>query len=153
MTLTAAESLKEIWAAIFRRRGGDGTYTRLFDNLNPSQQNTLLAKFKLYESELPVVGSVQDSDNWLVLMTERLVWSIGGERQEIAAEAIRDAIADLGQLQYARHGKLGMRQLQVVTTRVGEYLIELEPGQPLSGTWSVLKNLGARNRNATARGR
>jgi hypothetical protein len=153
MTLTAAESLKEIWAAIFRRRGGDGTYTRLFDNLDPPQQSTLLAKLTLYESELPVIGSVKDADNWLVLTTERLVWSMRGEREEIVAEAIRDATIDLGQLQHCGHSKLGMRQLHVVTTGVGGYLIELEPGGPLSGTWSVLKNLGTRNRNATSKGR
>jgi hypothetical protein len=153
MTLTAAESLKDTWASIFRRKGGDGTYTRLFDNLDPSQRSTLLAQLKLHESELPVIGSVQDSSNWLVLTTERLAWSIAGERQEIAANAVRDAMADLKQLQRSDQSKLGMRQLQVVTVGNGEYSIELEPGGPLSGTWNVLKNLGARNRNAIERAR
>jgi len=148
MTLTAAESLKDTWASIFRRKGGDGTYTRLFDNLDPSQRSTLLAEITFRESELPVIGSIQDSSNWLVLTTERLAWSIGGERREIAAGAVLDATADLKQLQRGDHSKLGMRQLQVVTMGDGEHLIELEPGGPLSGTWNVLKNLGARNRSA-----
>ena len=148
MTLTAAESLKDTWASIFWRKGGDGTYTRLFDNLDPSQRSTLLAEITFRESELPVIGSIQDSSNWLVLTTERLAWSIGGERREIAAGAVLDATADLKQLQRGDHSKLGMRQLQVVTMGDGEHLIELEPGGPLSGTWNVLKNLGARNRSA-----
>jgi hypothetical protein len=149
MTLTAAESLKDTWTSIFRRKGGDGTYTRLFDNLDPSQRSMLLAKFKLGGSELPVIGSVQDSGNWLVLTTERLAWCIEGKRREIAANVIRDATADLKHLQHSDHSKLGMRQLQIVTMGDGEYSIELEPGAPLSGVWNVLKNLGARNRNAT----
>jgi hypothetical protein len=153
MTLTAAESLKDTWVSIFRRKGGDGTYTRLFDNLDPSQRSILLAELKLHESELAVIGSVQDSSNWLVLTTERLAWSIGGERREVAANAIRDATADLKQLQRSEHTKLGMRRLQVVTMGDGEHSIELEPGRPLSGTWNVLKNLGARNRSAINRAR
>jgi hypothetical protein len=151
VTLTAAESLKDTWASIFRRKGGDGAYTRLFDNLDPSQQSTLVAVFQLRKSEIPVIGSVQDSGNWLVLTTERLAWSIEGERQEVAVEAIRDATADLKQLQRGAQSKLGMRHLQVVTMSDDEYSIDLEPGEPLSGTWNVLKNLGARNRSRAKR--
>lgn len=148
MTLTVAESLKDTWASIFRRKGGDGTYTRLFDNLDLSQRNMLLAEFKPNESELPVIGSIQDSSNWFILTTERLAWSIKGNRQEVAATVIRDATADLKQLQRSDHSKLGMSQLQIATLENGEYLIELEPGVPLSGVWNILKNLGARNRGA-----
>jgi len=141
MTLTSAESLKDTWVSIFRRKGADGSYTRLFDNLDPSRRSTLFALLKLGASELPVIGSIQDSGNWLVLTTERLVWSIGGERREVAAGAVRDATVDLKQLQHS-DSKLEMRQLQVVTMENGEHSIELEPGAPLSGVWNVLKNLG-----------
>jgi len=148
MTLGATKSLKDTWVSIFRRKGGDGAYTRLFDNLDQPRRSVLLAKLKLHRSELPVIGSIQDSGNWLVLTTERLVWSIGGERRELAADVIRDATADLKQLQRSERSKLEMRQLQVATIRDGEYSIELEAGAPLSGIWNVLKNLGARNRSA-----
>jgi hypothetical protein len=152
MTLTAAESLKDSWVSIFRRKGEDGAYTRLFDNLDPSQRSTLLAVFQLHESELPVVGSVHDSSNWLVLTTSRLAWSTKGECQEVAAAAIRDAKPDLKQIP-GSDSKLGLRQLQIITMGNGEYSIELEPGGPLSGTWNILKNLGARNRRALKRER
>ncbi|MBV9703805.1 MAG: hypothetical protein JO163_13830, partial [Methylobacteriaceae bacterium] len=125
-----------------------GTYTRLFDNLDPSQRSTLLEKCELGDSELPVFGSLRDSVNWLVLTTERLTWSMQGKRQEVAAKDIRDAIADFKELQRSGHNKLNMQQLRIVTMAAGEYLIELEPGAPLSGSWNVLKNLGARNRSA-----
>jgi hypothetical protein len=149
MTLTVAESLKSTWMSIFRRKGQDGTYTRLFDNLDPSQRSMLLDEFKLRESELPVIGSIQDSGNWLVLTTERLAWSIEGKCQEVATTVIRDATADFKQLQRSGHSKVETRQLQVVIMGDGEHSIELEPGAPLSGVWHVLKNLGARNRSRT----
>ena len=152
MTLTAAESLKNTWASNFRRKGGDGIHPRLCDHLDPPQQRALFAEFKLRESELPVIGSVQDSGDWLVLTTERLAWSIGGKSQELPTNAIRDATADLMRLQREEHSKLEMRQLQIVTMEGDAYSIDIEPGGPLSGTWNVLKNLGARNRSTTKTG-
>lgn len=135
--------------SIFLRRGKNGTYTRLFNNLEAAQKSTVLAILDFDETELPVIGSVRDSDNWLVLTTERLVWSIGGTRREIAASAIRGATADLRQL--GSDGKLGMQRLQVVAMGGEEHSIELEPGAPLSGVWNILINLGKRNRNLIAK--
>jgi len=147
-----AERLKGTLVAIFRRRGENGRYTQLFDELDALQRNKILAIIKLHQAELPIIGSVLDSGNWLVLTTERLVWSVGSQRREVPADAVRDATADFEELQHSS-GKLEMGKLQVVTVSGAAYPIELEPGAPLSGTWSVLKNLGARNRSliATAR--
>lgn len=141
--MTPSESLKNTWAAIFQRRGGNGTYTRLFDKLDPRQQGILLAEFSPTETELAVVGSVQDSANWFVLTTERLAWSIRGERSEIPVSIIHNAMPGSNQR------KEEMRQLRMETT-VGDCLIELEPGAPLTGVWNILNNLGARNRKAIA---
>lgn len=66
------------------------------------------------------------------------------------AAFIRDATADLKQLQRSDHRKLRMWQLQIVTVGDGAYSIELEPGAPLSGAWNVLMNLGAQNRSTIA---
>jgi hypothetical protein len=73
---------------------------------------------------------------------------MAGERHEIYIETIRDATADLKQLENSQ-SKLEMRTLQVTTLAGEKYTIELEPGQPLSGTWNVLKNVGTRNRHAS----
>ena len=142
----AAQSLKSTWESIFRRKGGDGVYTRLFDSLEPGQRSTLLSALELREAELPVIGSIRGPNSWLLLTTERLTWAIAGRRHELAAEIIHDTTADLKGLQDSGKSKLEMRTLQVITLAGEEYTIDLEPGQPLSGTWNVLKNLGARNR-------
>ncbi len=145
MVLNTAESLKDIWASIFRRKGGDGAYTRLFDNLDASQRAALLSVIKLRESEVPVIGSVENSDTWLLLTTERLVWSVGGERRDVPADAVRDAKADHDHLLKNR-SKVGMRRPRVVTIGGEEYPIEIESGAPLIAVWNVLMNLCRRNR-------
>lgn len=146
MTLTAAESIRSNWTGIFRRKGGDGTYTRLFENLDAMQQNALLRQIDLREWEFPVVGSFQNPDNWLILTTERLVWSIAADPHEINVHVVRDAVADFDQLQYSGRSKLELRELKVLTIDGGERRIELESGPPLSGVWNILKSIGARNR-------
>ncbi len=144
---TSADNLKSTWESIFRRKGGDGAHTRLFDSMEPGQRSTLLSSLALRATELPVIGSLPGSGNWLVLTTERIVWVMQGARQELATGNIRDAIADLVQLRNSQ-SKLQMRTLQVLTFSGEEYTIELEPGLPLSGIWNVLKNIGTRNRHA-----
>jgi hypothetical protein len=150
MTATA-ESLKNSLESVFTRKGANGVYTRLFESLESEQRFTLLSALKLREAELPIIGSLRGKNDWLVLTTERLIWAIAGVRQVLDANAIRDATADFKTLQASGNTKLEMESLQVTTLSGAKYTIFLEPGQPLSGVWNVLKNLGARNRSAPER--
>jgi hypothetical protein len=100
---------------------------------------------------LPVIGSIESTRDWLILTTERLAWSAGGQRHELATNIIRDATADLRNLQRGGRSKIEIRELSVLTFDGREYCITLEPGSPLVGTWNVLKNIGARNRHAIER--
>jgi hypothetical protein len=143
-----AENLKNTWESIFLRKGGNGVFTRLFDSLDPGKRSTLLAALKLRETELPVIGSLGGPGNWLILTTERLVWGIDDARHEISVATIRDATANLKEFQHSQ-SKLEMKRLRIITLGGDEHTIELEPGRPLSGTWNVLKNVGARNRHIT----
>jgi hypothetical protein len=141
--LTPAESLKDTWASIFRRRGRDGNYTRLFDNLDAEQKNIVQREFSSVGAELPVVASVQNSANWFVMTTERLIWSINGNRGEIAISLVE------GVMPGTRQRKREMSTL-LIKTPFGGHLIELEPGSPLVGVWSILLHLSGRNRKVIA---
>jgi hypothetical protein len=146
---TAAE-IKNIWDAIFTKRGGNGTYTRLFDRLESSQRVAILSKVELGDSEMPVIGSYCDADNWLLLTTDRLVWLSSGVRNELATKSIRDAVADLAQIQRTGATKLEMCELDVLTMEGAHFSIPMEAGSPLSGIWNILKNIGATNRNSAS---
>jgi hypothetical protein len=144
MILDDPETRKQICSSTFRRKGGDGVYTRLFDNLDKSQQEILSAAVELQDQELPIVGSVEGQENWLLLTTARLVWCIKGKREELPIREIGHCRRDL-----TKHGprtKLTSKELEVVTAGRKNYLIELEPARPLFATWHVLNNMGAWNR-------
>lgn len=144
--MNESKSLKAKLSSIFTRKGSGGQYTRLFQDLELFQQKLLLKNIQLNEGELPVIGSAESQDKWLIITTERIVWCRGGKTQALSVLDIRDAVADLDALQTIGRPKLQIRELQIETISHEQYTIEVEEGSPLSGVWNVLKNLGARNR-------
>jgi hypothetical protein len=146
--MTEHEKLKSTLSAIFKRKGRDGRYTRLFENLDSQQREALLKQVPLTETELPVIGSAEAEDKWLLLTTARIVWRSGDKTETLDVKEIRDAVADLRKLVATGRRKDKMRELQVLTTNGEQRFVELEEGAPLMGVWNVLKNLGARNRSA-----
>ncbi len=140
-------SLKGTWSSIFLRKGGEGVYTRLFDNLDVSHKIVIEKAVSFHTDELPIVGSVRSQSNWLVLTTDRLIYSIEGQRTELLVGTIADAVADFTEVIAKNKTKAEMNKLKLLTLDRKEHLIEMEPGRPLSGIWNVLKNIGHRNRN------
>jgi hypothetical protein len=101
---------------------------------------------ELGDDELPVLGHAEAPDNWFLLTTERLLSRRGGEVCALAISDISDAIIDLAALQASGRTKLEWRELKLMTMGGNQHTIFVEPGAPLNGVWSVLKNVGARNR-------
>jgi hypothetical protein len=144
--MTEPEKLKNTLSAIFKRKGLDGKFTRLFENLEPSQKEWLLQKVRLGEGELPVIGSAESQGKWLIVTTSRIVWCADAKMQSLPADRIRDVVADLQKLAVTGRRKNQMKELQILTMNGEQYTVEVEEGAPLMGVWNALKNLGARNR-------
>lgn len=60
---------KEVLCSVFRRKGRNGEHTRVFDGLEPSQKAALLGQAALNASELPVIGSIESGEMWLIVTT------------------------------------------------------------------------------------
>jgi hypothetical protein len=154
MSFNVDQSIKKRWESIFRKGcGGDmplgGVYTRLFTLLDPHEQGFLLSTVTLKDPELPVVGSVKGSENWLLLTTRRLVWFTRGERRELAVDAIRGARQSLSYVRsLGPDGKRNLAELRIFTSDRQELAIEVEPGPPLYAFWNVINNAGTRARRA-----
>jgi hypothetical protein len=145
--MSDAQSEKVTLAAVFRRRGANGQHTRLFDDLEESQRQTLLGYAPLSGDELPIVGSLEGPDRWFVLTTRKLIWRRAGATTALSLDKIIDAIVDLQALQASGTTKLNNRELQVITPD-RHYTIDVEPGAPFSGFWNVLKGIGVGNRGS-----
>jgi hypothetical protein len=144
--VTEAEKLKSTLTAIFKRKGQNGHYTRLFENLDPPQRESLLKEVSLHAGELPVVGSAESPDIWLIVTTDRIVWRLKGKTQTLSVNDVWHVKADFPKMLVAGVRKHQLRELQIETVAHEQRTIEVEEGAPLMGVWNVLMNLGARNR-------
>lgn len=137
--------LKDLWTSIFVRKGSNGIYTRLFDDLAASQQKSLLQTANIHADELPVVGSADHDENWFLLTTKRIIWSKNQARTEMPIDEIRDVKANLLKLQRDQLAKDKMDSLEIVSVSGNILEVKLECGGPLSGVWHVLNNIRQRN--------
>lgn len=144
--MTEAEKLKSTLTAIFKRKGHDGHYTRLFENLEPSQRDALLKEVSLHAGELPVIGSAEGQDTWLIVTTERIVWRLKGKTQTLSIDDVWHVKVDLPKMVATGARKHQLRELQIETVAHEQRTIEVEEGAALMGVWNALMNLGARNR-------
>jgi hypothetical protein len=135
--MNEAKKLKSTLTAIFKRKGQDGRYTRLFDNLEPSQRESLLKEVSLRAGELPAIGSAESQDMWLIVTTERIVWHLKGKTQTLSVDDVWYVKADLPKMVTTGVRKHQLRQLQIETVAHEQLIIEVEQGAPLMGVWNA----------------
>jgi hypothetical protein len=142
----APEFLKSRLSWIFARRGGNGRSTRLFDELEQAHKEALTTAAELSPEELPVLGSFEAKDRWFILTTHRIVWCLGGTKQQLNVSDISDASVDFDAMVRRGEKKSEVRELQIDTVGGDRHVIGIESGPPLLAVWNVLKNLGKRAR-------
>jgi hypothetical protein len=114
--------------------------------LEPPQKAALLKEVPLNSGELPIIGSVESQDNWLIVTTERIVWRLDGKTQTLPVQDVWNVKADFPKMTATGVRKHHLRELQIETVSHEQCTIEVEEGTPLMGVWNALMNLGARNR-------
>ena len=75
--------LKNRMVSIFKRKGREGQYARLFDHLDQWQKNLLLTEMPLEQDEVPVIGGVEGQEKWFLITTKRIVWQAKDLRHSI----------------------------------------------------------------------
>lgn len=144
MTTWNSKDYKDILSATFKRKGGGGTYSRLFSDLDSDQKHFFYESVPLDDAELPVIASLKCPSTWLLITTNRIVFSNSGVRSVVLHSQIRDAVADHQSLLTAK-SKNSLSQLKIITTEK-EITLEIEPGNALFSIWHVLKYIGNHNR-------
>lgn len=114
--------------------------------MESAQRETLLKEVSLHAGELPVSGSAESQDTWLVVTTDRIVWRLKGKTQTLSVDDVWHVKADLPKMVANGVRKHQLRELQIETVAHEQRAIEVEEGAPLMGVWNALMNLGARNR-------
>lgn len=110
-----------------------------FSELPDAIQNALSLKVEIAEVETPILASYRDSDTWVVLTSDRLVWCNGQAQESLMWQQIRDATIPMSAFAALKSSAKLENAVLEVSTDSGKVEILVEAGKPFSGFWNVLK--------------
>lgn len=126
-------------SSIFRRRGGEGRLTSLYENLPEFEQRTLERKITFADGERPAIAYFESENCWCLLTNYRLVWNDMISQNEVGIMELRRVTHDMHiSVQRGQLDRSLWRDLNVETTDGRTLTLQMEPGKPFIGMWSVL---------------
>lgn len=143
--MNEAEKLKKRISHIFLKKGGEGLYTKLFENFSFYEKELFLNDISLKEGELPVILGFEIPAEWLLLTTERIIWRRKAKIEEVQNSEIKEGNVDFDKMLLERKiGFYKIDELVITKTNNQKIIIYPEIGSPLVGIWNVLIHLGWR---------
>lgn len=134
-TIASEESI----CSIFRRKGGEGRLTKLFEKLPEFEQRALRRKIALADGEIAALAFFESDGCWCLLTNHRLVWQDMGRYREVGILQLRRVTHDMHlSVQRGELDRSLWRDLKIETTDGQELSLQIEPGKPFLGMWSVL---------------
>jgi len=126
-----------IWISIFKRKGGEGLFTKIITDQNRSRFPDQLSH--LGEGEKPLLCYRQDDSNWLLISNKRIL-------QERSGSKLSLSFADLRRVGFAFREELHNNILSkseytriAVTDNSGKtYILQIEKGEPFKGVFQML---------------
>lgn len=145
MTNLSAESRLQRLLRVFSKTGGEGAWTRPFDNLPVEARAYLLERAALAAEELPVLAFFRSPEHWVLVSTERILLGQAHGLRSIPWGDLENATMDTAHLR-AAGSKLSVSGLRLQLRDAGDIEIEIEPGRAYSGLWNVLKTIAVLRR-------
>lgn len=125
--------------SIFRRKGGEGRLTMLYENLPDFERRALERKVALSVGEIPTLACFESDGCWCLLTNHRFVWQDMGRYHEVGIMQLRRVTHDMHiSVQRGQLDRSLWRDLNIETTDGRRLTIQVEPGKPFLGLWSVL---------------
>ena len=113
-----------------------------FDDLPEPSKHELLLKSEFDENELGVITCYFDKSNWLLITTNKIVWSTNDNTQSLENKKIKDVTIGLSLESHKTiTRKEGISHLGIIDLVGKKYSIKIEPGKPLFAIWNVMKYL------------
>jgi len=96
--------------------------------------------FHAREPEIPILASILDPTNWVVITTDRVVWSANDRLDSVAVAAI----ASVHALSIEQGSDVRPDECRVIILETADDVrmeIAAEPGFALGAVWSILRHL------------
>lgn len=126
-----------IYLSIFKRKGGEGIKTRIINEDNEKQFNTLFSN--LSDQEKPLIIFFENASNWILLTNNRIIINKQDNFSFIKTDEIIEVIPALEEeLKNGIFIKNNFTKLKVKLKNNDNVVLELEKGLPYEGLYQVL---------------
>jgi meiotically up-regulated gene 157 (Mug157) protein len=142
--MNEAEKLKKRMSHIFLKKGREGEYTKLFENVSIYNKELLLNDISLRENELPVILGFEIPAEWILLTTERIIWRYKGQIRSVENADIEN-VENYIEMQKRAIFLKKPDEIEVLA-KSNKIIIHTEEGSSKFGIWSVLNYLVSRNK-------
>jgi hypothetical protein len=133
-----------VYLSIFKRKGGEGEYTKIVSDENINQYPELI--FKLVEQENPLIVYFKNILNWFLLTNSRiLILNEGGFEAFENTEIVEVQPALEEELKDKVTNKEKFTRIRVEMENKKEVLLNLEAGKPYEGIYQVLHFVKSNN--------
>ena len=110
-----------------------------YENLPEFEQRSLENKVKFSEGEKPAIAYFESDGCWCLLTNYRLIWQDLGSQNEVGIMELRSVSHDMHvSVQRGQLDRALWRDLNIETADGRTLTLQLEPGKPFIGLWSVL---------------
>lgn len=136
------ESLKKLLISIFKRKGGEGKNTFLFDNISSNNQELISSTLKdIEENEYGVLVYLVDENNHFIITTKRIIEKNNGIIISLNHSELK--LADISLLKQYKIGAKSKKGFEIITLKFtnNEHDLMVEPDNPYWGLLNVLRYL------------
>lgn len=111
----------------------------LYENLPDFEQRALEKIIKFSEGEKPAIAYFESEGCWCLLTNHRLIWNDMVNQHEVGIMELQRVSHDMHfSVQRGELDRSLWRDLTIETTDGRTFNLQLEPGKPFVGLWSVL---------------
>lgn len=122
--------------SLFRRKGGEGAFTKIVTNDNSGLFVNQLRLLK--ENEIALVCYKQDEFNWVLITNTRILKSSSDVELSIQYNEIKKVYPDLeNEFKDNKKNKISFTYL-IIEDGKNKYSIKVEKGEPFQGMYQML---------------
>lgn len=126
--------------SVFLRNGDEGRFTKTIENHDDKKKAEITEICKAFDSEKPILAYFVDIREYCILTDKSLLWSEHGVRKRKALQELEKVTIDREMAIFRNvDSAFDIRHLKLTDKSGGDFSINVEPGEPLSGLWNVLK--------------
>jgi hypothetical protein len=133
----SAKNRSSVLISIFKRKGGEGQYTKMLNDTNRS--NYLGPMSNLTEDESGLVICHEDDLNWFMTSNKRIFNMRNGELSIVSHPEVADvSLALEEEFKEKIKSKNHFTRLLMITTNGEKHILKIEMGLPYAGVYQML---------------